>query len=551
MADNYSLKYIFEAVDLMSNNLKDMERNLKNFEKGIKGASKKVFNFEKTMKKAASGLRSFASQTRMMSLAATAALTGSAYTFSKFEKGIINVHGLLDDNQISKYNDELKALSKGAIAAGFSIADSNDALFFAVSALGLSEASLKAFNSAQVLAKGGNADLKASVLGITKIMNVYGRELDNSREIANSLFTAQKVGSTTVQELAMNVGKVTGMAKMAGMGFKEMLATFSVLTNSLASTEEAAVGMNAVIKGVVNPGKQAGLILNALGVKTGATAITSKGFANVLKQLRGAMIKNKDAVALAIPNIRALKGVNTLTNESLKLMDDTVKMINKDLKEGTGLIKSYTRVQGSLDDNIKRLKGSLLLISIEIGEILSPYIKQLSIHIVNLSRWFKNLDLRTKKTMVVMIALVAVVAPLATALAVLAGAAAFVGSSFAVAVGTIAAVTVVISGAFVYFDKYIWYINKMIDRVTFLINAIPGLGILFKVMDVGAKVIGEGLVDNPEIIKPRVHKMNKDAISGNADININLNAPKGVVKNYSSVNEGLGFNLGLNMSSAR
>ena len=32
-----------------------------------------------------------------------------------------------------------------------------------------------------------------------------------------------------------------------------------------------------------------------------------------------------------------------------------------------------------------------------------------------------------------------------------------------------------------------------------------------------------------------------------ADVSINLNAPKGTVKNYSSVTEGTGLNLGLNM----
>ena len=99
MADNYSLKYVFESVDNISNSLASMKRGLKDFQKGVGGADKKVKTFEATMRKTAAGLRSFASQTRAMSLVAATALTGSAYAFSKFEKGVVNVQSLLRDRK--------------------------------------------------------------------------------------------------------------------------------------------------------------------------------------------------------------------------------------------------------------------------------------------------------------------------------------------------------------------------------------------------------------------------------------------------------------------
>jgi TP901 family phage tail tape measure protein len=549
--NNYSIKYVFEAIDSMSNNLRDMKRNLKDFENGVGGADNKVKTFEERMKSASNSLKSFANKTKYISTALTGIGIAGIYNFAKIEKGLTNVNTLLkDEKQVKQYENRLKGLNKEAIKMGISTDDAGQGLFDVVSGLGISENSLKTFQDAQVLAIGGNASLASSVLGMTKILNVYGKETTNTKEVANALFTAQRVGTTTVQDLAQNVGKVSGTAKMAGMSFQEMLSTLSVLTNTLSNTEEASTSMVAIIKAVTNPADQAGLILEKLGIKTGITAIKQQGMADVLKKVRNAMVKHEDAIAMAIPEIRALKGLTTLTDESLKLMDDTVVQMGEDLKVGTGLMQAYNMQTKTLDFAIKQLKGSFVLMTAEIGEKLAPFVIKLTGYIKMLSDWFVKLNPNTKSFIIAIGVIGALLAPVALALAGVATVVGFLGAKFLIVTAIIGGIATAIAGTYIYWETFTNYINSVIDRVLELKNIFIPLSSAFKLFDIGAKIIGEKF-GTQEIVQPRMDAVMREQSIGTANINIGLNAPKGVVKNFSSETKGTGLNLGLNMAGVR
>ena len=342
-------------------------------------AETSVLNLRINSKQALAALNKFNSKLNRLSKTVSLkvstpliALEGIALkTFSEMEKGLTDITNLIDKGEgFKKYEDDLKGVQELAIEMGFAIDDVNKSLFDNVSALGQGDIALESYAEAQKLAIGGNAQLAETVDGITSIINAYGKETAVASDISNAFFTAQQKGKTTVSELANNIGKVAPIAKSAGIGFKELLATMSTLTLGGLSTDEATTSLRATISSLVKPTKEAEKVLRSLGVPVGALELQEKGLGFALSQLSEAQKDNADILAQAIPNIRALTGVTSFSADKLEILRNTQEKMNRDIKDGTGLNEAYT---DSLDDFsiiAKQTYGATKTLVNEIGVLL-------------------------------------------------------------------------------------------------------------------------------------------------------------------------------------
>jgi len=342
-------------------------------------ADTSVLNLRIDSKQALAALKTFNSKLnglgKTVSLkvsAPLAALEGVAIkTFSEMEKGLTDITNLLDKGEgFAAYEENLEGVQEMAIEMGFAIDDVNKSLFDNVSALGQGDVALEAYAEAQKLAIGGNAQLSETVDGLTSVINAYGRETTDAKDVANAFFSAQQKGKTTVSELASNIGKVAPIAKSAGIGFKELLATMSTLTLGGLSTDEATTALRATISALVKPTKEAEEVLRSLGVPIGALELQEKGLGFALAQLSKAQEDNADQLAKAIPNIRALTGVTSFSADKLDILRETQEKMNDDIKNGTGLNEAYA---DSLDDFTiisKQAFGAIKTLTGAIGELL-------------------------------------------------------------------------------------------------------------------------------------------------------------------------------------
>ncbi|MCK5590601.1 MAG: phage tail tape measure protein [Candidatus Pacebacteria bacterium] len=514
----------------------------------MKSATATVQKMSKSLKKLGKNLRD-TGKTMTTRITAPIAALGvvSAMSFAKMEKGITSVFGLLTTKQIEKFGKQLKKAQKDAILMGYSIDDADKALFNIISSLGVSENSLKGYRDAQILAIAGDASLESSVLGIGKILNAYGKTTTDTARVAEAFFSAQVVGTTTVEELALNIGKVTGSANLAGLSLEEVLVTTSILTNVLRNTEEASTALANIIKVVTSAsGKQAEK-LNALGITTGITAVQNKGFTTVLKQVRNAMNKNKDALNAAIPEMRAFKGVASLTDESLKLLDDTVIQIPEHMKNGTGVMKAYREQMATMDRSLKKLGGSFKVLFSAFGEVMAPYIIKIAEGITKLANKFSKLSPTTKKIIIVILLLVSAIGPLLIMIGFMASGIALIGAASAPVIGTIVLIVATVSMAIVTFMKLL---NLIKTKIVPAFKNVAAM--MFDPFDkqFGIVKMGMDLMKNS-----RLGKMSgkvgeffgniKNKFSGNVDINVN--APRGAVKSISSQSSSNNFRLGTNM----
>ena len=418
--------------------------------------------------------------------------TFAVKTFSEMESGLTNIKNLLDLSGIKTMSAELEGLQETAIEAGFGIQDVSKALFDNVSALGNGQVALDSFTQAQKLAKGGNADLGVAVDGLTSVINAYGRDTTNASDVANAFFSAQQKGKTTVSELAANIGKVAPVAKSAGIGFKELLATMSTLTLGGLSTDEATTSLRSTISALVKPTKEAEKVLKSLGVPVGALELKEKGLGFALAQLSKAQEENADIIAKAIPNIRALTGVTSFSEDKLKILAETQQKMNDDIKNGTGLNEAYNRTLLDFGDILKSTVGSTSTARKEIGKMiveglhLKDAFKIVTEKVIDFKNWLKSLTSEQRNFMVVATAVAAAMPLVVVGITSIVGAGlALVSTISAIAtgiipliagLGTLAEVGIIAgAGLFSAFGTdWIPSIDSMIEGVKFLSSNIMG-----------------------------------------------------------------------------
>lgn len=341
------------------------------------GASRFGKNVQGSMGKAKAAMNDFKNAAKA-TIGVLTVLAGAVavplLAFNNWEKSIMSVYTLMGKADIDQFGSKIKDISKEAIRMGFAVEDANKGLFDTVSALGASDKSLGLYKQSMILAKGGCTDLSIAIDGMTSVVNAYGRETTDAKRVAESFYTAQQYGKTTVAELASNVGKVAPIAKAAGVGFEELLATMSALTLGGLSTDEATTALRGTMSSLVKPAKEAEETLRQLGVPVGVLELKQKGWRYTLEKLNQAQKKHPELMAKAIPNVRAFTGAMALSGDKLEIVDDIITGISKNMTSGDGLMSAFKNMGKTGSATMAQVGGEMTAAMIELGEVLAPYL---------------------------------------------------------------------------------------------------------------------------------------------------------------------------------
>ncbi len=441
--------YTFVAKDAYSRVAKRINASTNKIRRGFRG-------MKVDAKKAGAAMRRGANSMRGSSLVIGASFVAAMKSFGDLEEGLIAVKTLLDnDTEMRKWGGSVDAAARDAIAMGFSIKDVNKALFDQVSSVVASEKTFEIFRVAQNLARAGVTDLGTAVKGISSIMNAYELEIESVDFVANAFFTAQKKGKVTVAELAQNLGKVAPIAKTAGVGLDELMATVAQLTLGGIPVEESTTAIKGAISTLLKPAKEAEKILRRMGVATGATAVSNIGLNASLLKLSEVAKVYPDALAKAVPNIRAFIGVAALQETQLENIRSIMARIQSDMKTGEGLDKAAALQMGTFNQAMRETRGAVTLAAAALGEAMAPSMVALSHGVRRVTEWFRNLSPGMRKfigsTMLAAVVLVPLMVALGLLIPVLGVAAGAIGA----VAGVIFTVPVAIAAAIVAL-KLLW-----------------------------------------------------------------------------------------------
>jgi len=97
-------------------------------------------------------------------------------------------------------------------------------------------------------AKAGAASTAESVDLLTTALNAFGKPASEAEAVSDSLFTAVRLGKTTIGELGASFAKVAPLAAASGVAMDQVLAGVATLTKQGTPTAEAMTQIRAAIK---------------------------------------------------------------------------------------------------------------------------------------------------------------------------------------------------------------------------------------------------------------------------------------------------------------
>ena len=289
--------------------------------------------------------------------------------FAKFERGVKNVTTLMSSDDTGFFRGDLfRGSIKLSKDFGFALDDVNKAMFNAVSAGVNGGEAIKFLGEASKLAVAGVTNLKSTTLGLTTVLNAYGMEASEAGKISDILFTTQKFGVTTVEELSKSLGVVVPFAAASGITIEELGAAIATTTRSGLDAAKTVTALRAAISQMQKPAAESRDLFLQYGIPIGAAEMKAVGFTETLSRLNKVYKESPEVIEQMFGNVRGLTAIFSLAGDNA----DTFNMIlneteDEALRAANGL-KAFEENMNSSQMGLDKLGTSWTAFKVALGD---------------------------------------------------------------------------------------------------------------------------------------------------------------------------------------
>jgi len=228
--------------------------------------------------------------------------------------------------------------------------------------------SLAFIQQAEMLAVAGSGDLASATDVLVGSMNAYGAAANEAGEYSDILMQTVLLGKTTLPELARSLSDVTSTAAAGKIPFSDLNAAVAALTAAGIPTSQAMTTIKAAIGNIITPSKQAQETAGELGIQFDATALATKGFDGVLKDVYKATGGNITQIATLFGSMEALKGVTVLGADASGIYAKSLTT----LRDAAGSTQTaFDMMSKQWDATIKQMDNTLNLFMVTVGRSLN------------------------------------------------------------------------------------------------------------------------------------------------------------------------------------
>ena len=352
---------------------------------GIQGDAS---NLTKALKTAGDGVAGFAKKVGKLGIQAGAAFTASAVAVgvqgvraaADFENSMNEVMTLLPEASENVFGDlsgQVKDFSK---EFGVLPTDVIPALYDALSAGVPQDNVFEFLEVAQQAARGGATDLTVALDGITSVVNSYGSDVISATEASDLMFTAVRLGKTNFEELSGSLFQVAPIAAGLGVEFGDVTAALANLTAQGTPTKVAATQLKASFSELAKEGTKADTNFRELAGKGFAQFIEEGGDVQQAFQLMADGAENSGISVLDLfGSIEAGQGVLALTADGGAAFSASLEEMDSSAG-ATGT--AFDTMDQGLTANFDKIKANLAVLSLEIGQKLTPVVAAASAFLV-------------------------------------------------------------------------------------------------------------------------------------------------------------------------
>lgn len=351
----------------------------------IDEASKKLGIIQGRLRTFSSSLARMGRITMGVGLSAGAAVGIMMKAYGDFEENMAKVSTMLDENSMKYMPAFTEGIKKMATEFGEGTNTLSWGLYQILSAGVNASKAMDVLKASVIAAKAGMTDTATAADAITTVLNSYGLSADKAGYVSDWFFGIVKKGKTTFGELAPVIGRLTPVAKQAGLSLEEVGASLATLTANGIRTDEAVTAMRGVLNAFLKPTEESIELARQYGIELSTTTLKTEGFIGVLQKLKG--IKPED-LAKIFPNIRALTGVLANMGSLAKYQEN----LNYLFSVGGATQEAYMKMTDTLKFKLSQLKEGIIDVAVSIGETLKSYIEKGIGIVKNLVYWFHSLS---------------------------------------------------------------------------------------------------------------------------------------------------------------
>ena len=298
------------------------------------------------------------------------ALSGVTREFMELEHNLISTSAMLNASarEVDRFTSKIVDMST---RTGYAATKLSRAFFDIASAQIPVGYQMEFLEKSAQLARIGMSDLNTAVKLGVRVFRSFHLEQKDLNEAFNAMYTAQKLGVTTIHELGQSFGMVSGMAANMNMTYKETLGILATLTQLGLKTTTASMGLRNILNQLLSPGRQVEELLAAMGYQTGQNALENRGLVETLIRLQTSLKNNNKEFSDVFTNMRGMTAVSTLANDEF---DTMLKNMIKMNIETENLEKGSELAATGMKKNWEELKAGVTAVGTDIIQKYSDVI---------------------------------------------------------------------------------------------------------------------------------------------------------------------------------
>lgn len=398
-----------------------------------------------------------------------AAAGGAMVKFAiDFKHGFAEVRTLVTESE-----HDIKGLEKGLRAMAQvvpqTLGELTNGLYQVISATADVEGAIERLHIAAMAAVAGVTDTNTAVVGLSKTMNAYGLQAEDTERIADMLFQTVKYGQLKFEDISQAIGSVAGTAALAKVPLEDLFAAIAIGSRIIKNADVTTISLNQAILAFIKPSSMAKAAAEKYGVALDGATLRQVGLIGAMRLLSGLYEKMAEsgdealsAVTELIPNIRALRVVTALAGEQF---DEYLRIQQEMISSAGTMREAYAKMADTTKNRLKILGASFQELLVQFGELLLPAMDRVITRLKIMVEKFKELSDTLKLTVISFGTILALLGPLTIALG------AFVWSIrwISVAVKWLAPFTLL-------------FIGKLLPGVVSLSGAVARLALMFGVL---------------------------------------------------------------------
>ena len=256
--------------------------------------------------------------------------------------------------------------AKLAVTLGITIPESADAMREALTNAIPADRVVDFVKAANQLAMMEGLDVKSAINSIAAIKNAFGMSPKEMVEVPDVLFAAMDRGNVKLGELSGQIGQLSGMAKEAGVSFKEMMAGLANVTLRGMTGNVATTAMRQVMMKIANPTDKVIAEQERIGFRLTPEKVEEMGFNAAIQAFNRAIIASGSTWAKAFSNdVRTLKVIPFLTEgggaaTKMALADQELAIKQKRAAQGAEeLLSSDAKKWASIHESLSQVGQKL------------------------------------------------------------------------------------------------------------------------------------------------------------------------------------------------